>query len=117
MNDRLIKGSRWELTIDANCIPAGCYTFVERHDEFLMFQVSPDIQFALAAEYYLPYLREVTVSGASTTRRKDFLKNYLSKTRLGSTVDSRIHAMSFCVMAQKLTEKLYPQGPLLSDFM
>lgn len=48
MNNRFIEGSRWELTVDANCIPAGCYTFVERQDEFLMFQVSPDIQFALA---------------------------------------------------------------------
>jgi hypothetical protein len=117
MNNRFIEGSRWELTVDANCIPAGCYTFVERQDEFLMFQVSPDIQFALAAQYYLPYLKEVTGSGATKTTPDDFLESYFFRIRYPSPEAFGIDAMSFCVMAPKLTAKFYPNGPLVSDFV
>ena len=72
----LIEGSTWELTSNANYIPAGRYTFLGQMGEFLLFGVGRKIQFGLAAGSYMRFLRPVDASVQRRTSTEDFLERY-----------------------------------------
>jgi hypothetical protein len=76
MATSLIEGSTWELTSNANYIPAGRYTFLGQMGEFLLFGVGQKIQFGLAAGSYRQLLRPVAASVKQQTSTEDFLDRY-----------------------------------------
>lgn len=76
MATSLLEGSTWELTSNANYIPAGRYTFLGQIGEFLLFGVGRQIQFGLAAGSYRGLLRPVEASVKQQTSTEDFLDRY-----------------------------------------
>lgn len=102
-----VPGSTWELTINANCIPAGRYTFVEERGEFLLFSVGKKIQFGLTATHYKQFLKPIAGDDrVYRTRSRQFIKDYARLFFNTDTRNSALHAMTFCVMEPGLTRKL-----------
>ncbi len=105
MLHRFTKGSLWNLTIDANCIPAGKYTFWEEQGELVIFGVGSSIRFGLAKEFYLPFLQPIRRGSAKETSVVKFVTRYanLYQTRPPSTFSPS--RFTFCVMARRVQER------------
>lgn len=102
-----VPGSTWELTINANCIPAGRYTFVEERGEFLLFSVGKKIQFGITAAYYKPFLKPISGDDMlCKTRSRQFIKEYARLFFNTEIQSSAPHAMTFCAMAPSVSRKL-----------
>jgi len=105
MSSRFTKGSLWELTIDANCIPGGRYTFREAQDELLIFGVGSSISFGLARDFYTPFLRPVRDTTAERTSATTFINKYADLYRSQSLPKVAASGFTFCVMDQRLRKR------------
>lgn len=105
MTETFIPGSIWQLSANANCIPAGYYRFEEIQDEFLIFSVGSKISFGLAKDFYLPFLNPVPHSGNRTTSTDAFLTTYAQLFHQQSLVRLGTNGMTYCVMHPSLQRK------------
>ena len=97
-----IPGSIWQLSVDANCIPAGYYRFEEVQDEFLIFSVGSKISFGLTKDFYLPFLTPVPPSAQRTTSTDTFLATYAQLFHQQSLRLPGTQGMTYCVMHPSL---------------
>jgi hypothetical protein len=101
----LIPGSIWQLSVDANCIPAGYYRFEEVQDEFLIFSVGSKISFGLTKEFYLPFLSPVPQSDQRTTSTDAFITTYAQLFEQQNLSLPGTQGMTYCVMHHSLQRK------------
>lgn len=108
MEKNFSPGSTWELTTDANCIPKGVYTLVERVDELLIFSVGTTIQFGLSADYYKGSLRQVIPKQRGMTSPLDFMRHYMRLLSSPTRTCSDIRGMTLCAIHPALAKKFRP---------
>jgi len=118
MTTSFIPGSTWELTINANCIPAGRYTLVEESGEFLIFQVGKRIQFGLTTAFYRPFLKAIAGGDATApTKTPEFIAKYKDLFERPQGLPKTIESMTFCVMHPSLEKHFPVMKPLLDTAM
>jgi hypothetical protein len=105
MEQVFIPGSVWELSVNANCIPAGCYRLEEINDEFLIFSVGSKISFGLTKDFYSPFLKPVLDPAKRKTSSDAFLETYAQLFHLQSFATPRSQGMTYCVMDSRLQRK------------
>ncbi len=103
----LSPGSTVELIDHAHVIPAGTYTFVRRHDELLVFSVTPQVGFVLASSYWEHLIRPVFTSKRNTDEAT-FLSRYAA---LHKRQDSQVNtipqaAISACFMGKSALKRV-----------
>jgi hypothetical protein len=114
MRHHFISGTVWILSENASCIPAGCYRLQNVEDEFLIFEVGPDISFGLTKDYYAPILRKASSRRAVRTSPSSFLRRYAKLIQAPPAAPIPLSGMTFCAMAPHLQQKLMrlcPEGP------
>lgn len=117
MTSSFVRGSIWELTVNANCIPAGRYTFVEEQGEFLLFSVGKKITFGLTAAYYKPFLKPILGhESLRRTRAPEFIEEYARLLANSETYTANLNAMTFCLMEPSLTRRLKSMSLLQNTF-
>jgi hypothetical protein len=93
-----------ELLVDANAIPAGCYRFLEVHEDMSIFTVGNEIIIGLATNFWTKFMRPATASGASLSSELDFARRYGELySQLGTKqvkLDPR--RMTFCMISPRL---------------
>ncbi len=104
MTTHFIQGSLWELTSNANYIPAGSYTFLGLAGEFLLFGVENKIQFGLTKDYYRHLLRPVPRRRAKPTSTSEFIERYLALAREPREAPGP-EGFTFCAMDPSLARK------------
>ena len=105
MDTGFIPGSVWELSVNANCIPAGCYRLEEINDEFLIFSVGSKISFGLTKDYYSRFLKPVLESDKRKTSADTFLETYAQLFQLQRFASYGSQGMTYCVMDARLQRK------------
>jgi hypothetical protein len=108
MNQRFLRpGSKVELTSHASAIPAGTYTFVKRHDELLVFYVSPQIGFVLASSYWEHLVRPALDTRRSTCE-STFLEEYatLLQRQVSQPLAVPQAAVATCFMSQRALKRV-----------
>jgi hypothetical protein len=105
MERAFIPGSVWQLSVNANCIPAGTYRFEEIQDEFLIFSVGSKISFGLTKDFYLPFLNPVLHADGRATSTDAFLATYAELFHRQSLFAPGIKGMTYCVMHPSLQIK------------
>lgn len=103
----LHPGCKVELIDHACAIPAGIYTFVRRHDELLVFSVTPQIGFVLASSYW-EHLVRPTFEPRQSTCESTFIRAYATRLKLqDSQPCSTPHAaVSMCFMSQAAIKRV-----------
>lgn len=104
MATHFIPGSLWQLTSNANYIPAGTYTFIGLAGEFLLFGVGSKIQFGLAKDFYRHLLRPVPRKRATPTSTAAFIERYLELV-LEPQESPGPEGLTFCAMDPSLSKK------------
>ena len=105
MIQEFIPGSVWQLSINANCIPAGTYRFEEIQDEFLIFSVGSKISFGLTKYFYAPFLTPGAEPDSRTTSTNEFLETYARLFHRHSVVQRSTQGMTYCVMDSRLQRR------------
>lgn len=104
---KLHSGDAVELLVDANAIPAGCYRFLEVHDEMIVFTVGKEVIIGLAADFWTKFMRPATESGARLSTEREFARRYgelYSELRTKrSTLDPS--RMTFCMISPRLMRR------------
>lgn len=106
MTSTFKPGSVWELTANANCIPAGRYRLEEVHDEVLVFSVGAKISFGLAKDFYSSFLHPVVDRNKTRTSAVYFFDQYAELLQQPTINTPDIARMTFCAMDYRLQRKL-----------
>lgn len=105
MSHKLIPGSVWELSSNANCIPAGRYRFEGEDEEFLVFSVGSKITFGLSKNYYEPFLKPIEEPEHTKTSTQVFMEQYAELFHRTPSVAPGLRGMTFCLMDSSLQRK------------
>ncbi|MFN4896559.1 MAG: hypothetical protein ACK5GN_02995 [Pseudomonadota bacterium] len=106
----LQPGDAVELLVDANAIPAGCYSFLEIHGEMSVFTVGDEVIIGLATDFWTKFMRPAAESGAPLSSEREFARRYgelysqLNKKRV-PTDPSRL---TFCMLSSRVLKKCGP---------
>ncbi len=105
MSHKLIPGSVWELSSNANCIPAGRYRFERESDEFLVFSVGSKITFGLSKNYYKPFLKPIEEPEHTKTSTQVFMEQYAELFQRPPRIAPGLCGMTYCLMDSSLQRK------------
>jgi hypothetical protein len=105
MSHKLIPGSVWELSSNANCIPAGRYQFEGEDEEFLVFSVGSKIAFGLSKNHYEPFLKPIEEPEHTKTSTQSFMEQYAELFHRRPTVAPSLRGMTYCLMDSSLQRK------------
>jgi hypothetical protein len=108
----LRPGDPVELLIDANAIPAGCYTFVEEHGEMSVFRIGQEVIIGLATDFWKHFMRPAQTCSTRLSTESEFAKRYGRLYARLRTKDAPLDPtrLTFCIVSPRVLKK--SQGSL-----
>jgi len=103
----LRPGDPVELLVDANAIPAGCYTFVEVHGEMSVFRVGHEVIIGLATDFWKRFMRPAQTALTRLSTESEFAKQYgqLYARLRTKNVPLDPTRLTFCIVSPRVLRK------------
>ena len=104
---KLAPGDAVELLVNANAIPAGCYSFLRVCGEMSIFTLGSDIIMGFATDFWTKHMRPAVESGALLSSKAQFARGFGRlwadlQTTQASTNPSR---MTFCMLSPRVLKQ------------